>query len=113
MTAGRVALRMAARAAVVYVAVAAVLYFRQSRFLFPAPKTWYNASPDVPFSDLRIPAKGWRFPARWRIPASSPSAKTILVFHGNGYVLEQMVGGELESLRAIGANLLLMDYRGY
>jgi len=109
---GPFALRMAARAAVAYVAVAAVLYFRQSSFLFPAPKTWFKAAPDVTFTDLRIPVKDGAYVHGWWIPSAS-SAKTILLFHGNGYVLQQMVGGEVESLHAIGANLLLVDYRGY
>jgi uncharacterized protein len=49
----------------------------------------------------------------WWIPAAKPSSKVILVFHGNGYVLEEMVGDETSSLNEIGANLLLVDYRGY
>jgi fermentation-respiration switch protein FrsA (DUF1100 family) len=37
----------------------------------------------------------------------------LIVFHGNGYVLEDMVGEELKALRETRLNLLLMDYRGY
>ena len=42
-----------------------------------------------------------------------PSSKVILAFHGNGYVLEEMVGDEAVYLHEIGANLVLVDYRGY
>ncbi len=49
----------------------------------------------------------------WWIPAVKPSDKVILVFHGNGYVLEDMVGDEIANLREIGTNLMLIDYRGY
>ena len=41
------------------------------------------------------------------------SYKVLLVFHGNGYVLEDMAGDEVGRLHAIGANLLLIDYCGY
>ena len=49
----------------------------------------------------------------WWIPASPVSDKVLLVFHGNGYVLEQTVTGELVPLHSLGVNLLLVDYRGY
>lgn len=35
------------------------------------------------------------------------------VYHLNGYVLEDMAGGEAASLHQIGANRMLVDYRGY
>ena len=47
------------------------------------------------------------------IPAAAPTDKVILVFHGNGYFLEDMVGDEMANLHQIGANLMLIDYRGY
>jgi fermentation-respiration switch protein FrsA (DUF1100 family) len=37
----------------------------------------------------------------------------ILVFHGNGFVLEDMAGDETANLHETGANLMLVDYRGY
>jgi fermentation-respiration switch protein FrsA (DUF1100 family) len=49
----------------------------------------------------------------WWIPAKEPSDKAILMFHGNGYVLEDMVASEAATLHEIGVNLLLVDYRGY
>jgi pimeloyl-ACP methyl ester carboxylesterase len=65
------------------------------------------------FEDLRIPVNARDRLHAWWIPAAMPSDRVILVFHGNGYVLEDMVEEEMSSLHQIGANLLLVDYRGY
>jgi len=85
---------------------------------FPAPSHYAKASPadvGIAFEDLRIPVNGSEQLHAWWIPASQPSDKVLLMFHGNGYVLEQAAGpaGEVRSLHHLGPNLLLMDYRGY
>jgi len=51
----------------------------------------------------------------WWIPSVRGTAarNAVLVFHGNGYVIDEMVWSELAELRAIEADLLLIDYRGY
>lgn len=66
----------------------------------------------IPFEDLRIGVNTTDYIHAWWIPAVA-SNKAILVFHGNGYVLEDMVDDEVARLREIGANLMLIDYRGY
>jgi uncharacterized protein len=48
-----------------------------------------------------------------RAPPSASADKVLLVFHGNGYVLDQSVSLEMIPLHSLAANLLLMDYRGY
>jgi pimeloyl-ACP methyl ester carboxylesterase len=65
------------------------------------------------FEDLRIPVIAGDHLHAWWIPAAVPTDQAILVFHGNGYVLEDMAGDEIAGLHRIGANLLLIDYRGY
>jgi uncharacterized protein len=85
---------------------------------FPAPSQYKNATPSdvgITFEDLHIPVAGSGQIHAWWIPAAQASDKTLLMFHGNGYVLEQTVGaqGELTPLHHLGTNLLLMDYRGY
>lgn len=111
-----VVIRLTAYAAVAYLLVGAMLYLAQGEFLFPAPKALEKATPasrHLPFEDLRIKVSAGGYLHAWWVPAITPSEKVILFFHGNGYVLEEMVWDEVPSLREVGANLLLVDYRGY
>jgi pimeloyl-ACP methyl ester carboxylesterase len=94
-----------------YLAIGVLLYFQQDSLLFPAPKVYEKSAPHLPFEDLHIPVNRTDSIHAWWIPAAS--AKVILMFHGNGYVLEEMATDEAVSLHEIGANLLLVDYRGY
>lgn len=85
---------------------------------FPAPTHYPRATPadaGVPFEDLHIPITGSEQIHAWWIPAIQPSEKVLLMFHGNGYVLEQAASpaGEMMPLHGLGVNLLLVDYRGY
>ncbi len=99
-----------------YVAVGAFLYFRQSALIFPAPKAWANVTPancGLPYEDLQISVTSKDRVHGWWIPAATHSEKILLVLHGNGYVLEDMVGEELIALHQIGVNVLMIDYRGY
>jgi uncharacterized protein len=101
-----------------YLGFGALFYFQQDQMTFPAPSQYTSATPadaGVAFEDLHIPVAGSGQVHAWWIPAARPSEKTLLMFHGNGYVLEQTVGpaGELMPLHRLGPNLLLVDYRGY
>jgi fermentation-respiration switch protein FrsA (DUF1100 family) len=99
-----------------YLLTAALLYLRQGDLLFPAPKTFGKMTPaarGIDFEDLQIPVKAGGSMHAWWIPSLSSSNDAIVVFHGNGYVLEDMAGGEVWDLHQIGASLLLVDYRGY
>jgi fermentation-respiration switch protein FrsA (DUF1100 family) len=103
----------------IYAAACSFFYFRQDRMTFPAPATYPRMTPSdagIPFEDLHIPVNKSQQIHAWWIPAGPASAsadKVLLVFHGNGYVLEQSVTLELIPLHSLGANLLLVDYRGY
>jgi hypothetical protein len=105
-----------------YVAICAFFYFQQDAMTFPAPTQYAKATPSnvgIPFEDLRIPVGGSEWIHCWWIPAASPSDRVLLVFHGNGYVLDQGFSGkstnevEFIPLHGLGLNLLLVDYRGY
>jgi len=102
--------------AVLYLAACAFFYLQQDQMTFPAPREYANATPldaDIPFEDLRIPVNGSEQIHAWWVPAATASDKVLLVFHGNGYVLEQAARGELAPLHSLGTNLLMIDYRGY
>jgi uncharacterized protein len=101
---------------IAYLTIGAFFYFQQSKLLFPAPKTFEKRNPannGLESHDLRVSEGAKGYIHAWWIPASVPSGKVILVFHGNGYVLEEMVGDEIANLHEIGTNLMLVDYRGY
>lgn len=94
----------------------AFIYFRQSALLFPAPNTYSRSTPasiGLPFEDLQIPVTATDRLHAWWIPAAPPARKVILMFHGNGYVLDDMVADEVDRLHEMGTDLLLVDYRGY
>ena len=102
--------------AVSYLGVGLLLYFAQDSLLYPAPKAYERLTPQdarLAFEDLHVEVNRREYLHAWWIPAGAPSAKTILMFHGNGYVIEEMATGEAVRLHETGANLLLTDYRGY
>jgi pimeloyl-ACP methyl ester carboxylesterase len=115
----RLIARIALLVFAIYAAVCAFFYFRQDKMTFPAPASYPRASPldaGLPFEDLHIPVNKSQQIHAWWIPADPASAsadKVLLAFHGNGYVLEQSVTLEMIPLHSLGANLLLVDYRGY
>jgi uncharacterized protein len=101
-----------------YVGLGALFYFQQDQMAFPAPTHYPQGTPGdagLAFEDLHIPVTGAEQVHAWWIPATQPSDKALLMFHGNGYVLEQTAApaGELLPLHHLGTNLLLVDYRGY
>ncbi len=103
---------------VTYVGLGALFYFQQDQMTFPAPTQYPKVTPaddGIAFEDLHIPVTGSEQIHAWWIPATQPSDKVLLMFHGNGYVLEQAAGpaGEMIPLHHLGPNLLLVDYRGY
>lgn len=111
-----VAVRLTAYSVIAYLTAGAFFYFEQSRLLFPAPQEFEKRTPaneGLRFGNLRILVNARDSLHAWWIPSGTASGKTILVFHGNGYVLEDMVGDEITNLHETGANLMLIDYRGY
>jgi fermentation-respiration switch protein FrsA (DUF1100 family) len=102
----------------IYIGFGSLFYFQQDQMTFPAPSQYANTTPadlGIRFEDLHIPVTGSEQIHAWWIPATQPSDRVLLMFHGNGYVLEQTAttAGELVPLHHLGPNLLLVDYRGY
>ncbi len=109
-------LRLAAYMATAYLTIGAFFFFQQSKLLFPAPKTYPESTPadaGLLYEDLRIPVGSAGQIHAWWIPHPDAAGKTIVMFHGNGYVLEHMATTEAPVLHALRVNLLLVDYRGY
>lgn len=99
-----------------YVAVIALVVVFEGRLIFLPPKVVTPnsvAEMGVSYEDLRIPVDGKGFVHAWWIPAANAGAKTILYFHGNAERLEQEADAEAPLFHRTGANLLLVDYRGY
>jgi fermentation-respiration switch protein FrsA (DUF1100 family) len=102
--------------AVFYLGVCTFFYCQQDQMTFPAPREYARSTPSndgIPFEDLHIPVNGSEQIHAWWIPAATASDTVLLVFHGNGYVLEQAARGELAPLHSLGTSLLMIDYRGY
>ena len=111
-----IAVRLGVYCAIAYLALGGYFYFEQAKFLFPAPKNFDKTTPaaaGLAFDDLRIPVGTKGYLHAWRIPGQTSSQNVILVFHGNGYVLDSVGEEEAVDLHRIGASLLLVDYRGY
>jgi len=94
-------------------------YYLEPKLIFPAPTNYPHRTPaslNIPFEDLHISVDGSTQIHAWWIAAEKPSTKVILHFHGNGEVLETEAGtatAEAPLLHQTGANLLLVEYRGY
>jgi len=99
-----------------YLAALVALCLWQDQLIFPAPAGFPSSTPaaaGLRFEDLRIPVDRATHLHAWWLPASPPSRKVILYFHGNGYTLESEAPREASLFSATGANLLLAEYRGY
>ena len=110
------AVRLVSYCVIAYITLGLYFYFEQAKFLFPTPKDFDHVTPaaaGLAFDDLRIPVGTKGYLHAWRIPGQIPAQSVILVFHGNGYVLDSVGEEEAVDLHRIGASLLLVDYRGY
>jgi uncharacterized protein len=111
-----VMVRLLVYPSIAYAVLGGWLYLEQGELLFPAPKTYAKLTPaalGLEFEDLRISVKSGGSLHAWWIPRRNLAEKVLIAFHGNGYVLEDMLASEVERLYQAGANLLLIDYRGY
>lgn len=100
----------------IYLVTSVLVGLRQDQLVFPAPADYPKLTPGsigLPFEDLHIPVNGNEQIHAWYIPAQGTSSKVIVYFHGNAYTIEDAVSGEVRNLLETGANLLVVDYRGY
>jgi|SRR5579872_5412954 len=117
-----------------YIAASAFLYFQQDQIGFPVLTEYERVTPaalEIQFEDLNIPVNGADHVHAWWLPANSD--KTLLLFHGSGYVLEDNITLALRAkagqpplprlslsrqldllpLHQLGVNILAFDYRGF
>jgi len=100
----------------IYIISTVLVGLQQDRLVFPAPSDYPRLTPTAigwAFENLHIPVTSHEQIHAWYIPAANPSAKVIVYFHGNAYTIEDALSGEVRDLRKTGANLLVVDYRGY
>jgi len=109
-------LRLGAVIGVGYVVVILLLVMFEGRIVFSPEESVGASSPGdegLHFEDLHLAVQGKGYVHAWWIPSADPQARTILYFHGNGGVLEGEAHREVPLFRQTGANLLMVDYRGY
>ncbi len=94
---------------VVYVGLAALIYFQQSRFIFPAPQEVYAPAPGYQAVTLNT-ADGLALTAHWRAPEDGKP--TLVHFHGNSGSLSGATS-ENRLFADQGYGVLLVEYRGY
>lgn len=88
---------------------------RESIFEPAAPLQTSPARLGAPFEELRISSGSGAERGdlhAWWIPAEKPDAPTVLYLHGNSRNISYNLENALR-YRALGCNLLLVDYRGY
>lgn len=73
------------------------------RFFYPWPNSFEGS--------YYVEGKGGRLGCRYN--RGFPDALTVVHFHGNGETVGDYLGDFSERMNAIGANLLLAEYRGY
>ena len=104
-----IAVRLLIFVAVVYLGLCAIIYFRQDRFIYPAPRTAYDPAPGYAAVQLTT-ADGLTLAAHWRAPDTD--RPVVVHFHGNGGSLD----GAMNENRVFadrGFGVLLVEYRGY
>ena len=100
----------------VYLGTLVLLFVFDDRLIFPAPDQVPALTPAVAglaYEDLYIPVDEITKIHAWWIPASEPTSKVMLYFHGNAYSLESEAEQEAPLFHRLAVNLLLVDYRGY
>lgn len=103
------AVRLLIFGAIVYLGLAAIIYFQQGKFIFPAPQQAH--APATGYEAVSLETEdGLTLTAHWRAPdAGRPS---VVHFHGNG---GSLLGSTAENtiFAAEGYGVLLVEYRGY
>jgi pimeloyl-ACP methyl ester carboxylesterase len=91
-------------------------YAVHARLILPGRREATATTPSavgLPFEDLEIPVGDGTHVHAWWVSAERPSRKVILYFHGNYEDLDTEATVEAPLLHETGANVLLVDYRGY
>ena len=70
------------------------------------------ADAGLPFEDVSLATVDGETLHGWWVPSGLPDARVVLFFHGNGGNVSHRLE-KLAVFRALGADTLIMDYRGY
>jgi pimeloyl-ACP methyl ester carboxylesterase len=97
----------------VYLLLLVIVIVFQGRMIFLPPMPVSSAKPSMAFDDLHIPVTANTHIHAWWIPAREKTSTVILYFHGNAQLLEDEADNEVPLFIQTGANLLLVEYRGY
>lgn len=92
-----------------YMAIAALVYFQQSKFIYPAPQEVVPLAEGFDEVELET-SDGLKLRAFFR--AAKAGMPTAIFFHGNGGTLSGSVIAT-DRLKREGMGLLLLEYRGY
>jgi alpha-beta hydrolase superfamily lysophospholipase len=101
---------------VLYVVILIIVHMFKERLILPgrqdSPIT--PAAAGIAFEEVSIPVDGTTRVRAWWIPAAEASTRrTVLYFHGNYETLETEATVEAPLWHATGANVLLVEFRGY
>lgn len=101
-------------AAVAYVGLSLLVYFRQARYVY-YPDRQITVTPDyyhLPYEDILLTTEDGQTIAAWFVPAPDPDSATILFCHGNGGNISHRLDS-IQTFLNMGFNVLIFDYRGY
>ncbi len=96
-----------------YGALTTLIYLLQERLLFFPTRELYGtpAAVGLAYEDVRLTTSDDETLHAWWIPHEEAFA-TVLFFHGNAGNISGRVD-TIESLRRLGVNIFILDYRGY
>ncbi|MEM6856735.1 MAG: alpha/beta fold hydrolase [Pseudomonadota bacterium] len=94
---------------IVYVGLAAIIFFQQGKFIFPAPQTVHPPALTYQAVTLKT-ADGLSLTAHWHAPQADKPV--VMHFHGNAGDLSGATA-ENQFLAQQGYGVLLVEYRGY
>ncbi|MEO0870574.1 MAG: alpha/beta hydrolase [Pseudomonadota bacterium] len=95
--------------AIVYIGLAAIIFFQQGKFIFPAPQITHSPAPGYEAVTLET-ADGLSLTAHWREPEADQAI--VVHFHGNAGDLSASAT-ENQLFAQQGYGVLLVEYRGY
>ncbi|HEY6837293.1 MAG TPA: alpha/beta hydrolase, partial [Geobacteraceae bacterium] len=98
--------------AAVYVCYAAIVYVRQRAIIYPGRTIRVPAIPPVQVVPLWVKTATGRSEA-WFLPTPGSGRRpVVIVFHGNGEVID-FLPEQMEGFRRLGMHVLLVEYPGF
>jgi pimeloyl-ACP methyl ester carboxylesterase len=100
---------------VAYLGAIVWLVLNETRLVFQAGRPLGESRPRSTFTQIDIPRSDAARQIAWSLTADTPDRRTwVLFLHGNGATIASRVNiSHYEQLRALGANVLAPEYRGF